>query len=100
MRPHRKEKIGSLIQEELSKIIGRDLEFDKTVVTITAVEISDDLSQAKVKLGVFPKEKELAALKILEEERRRLQFKLLRKINIKPMPTIKFEIYENGHVAK
>lgn len=94
MRPHRKEKISSLIQAELGKIIERDLEFDGAIVTVTAVEISDDLSQAKIKLGVFPKEEELAVLKVLEGERRHLQFKLLRKINIKPMPTIKFEIDE------
>lgn len=94
MRHYRREKISSLIQEELGKIIERDLEFDGAMVTITTVEISDDLAQAKVRFSIFPKEKEPETFQVLEEKRKHLQFKLVRKLNIKPMPTLKFEIDE------
>lgn len=92
MRPHRLEKLESLIQMELGKIIERDVEFDKTFVTITGVEISKDLLQAKIKLGVIPNEKTVEASVLLEEKKRWLQHKLLKKLNLKPMPQLKFEI--------
>lgn len=96
MKPHRKEKIRSLIQEELSKIIERELEFDKAIVTITAVEISQDLLQAKIGVGVFPDEKAIEIFELLDKKRRNFQHQLLKKLNLKPMPRLKFEIEKSA----
>ena len=92
MKPYRDLKIGSLIQEELSKIILKDFGAEGALVTIVGVEISPDLLQAKIKLGVVPSEKAPEIFRALERRQKEFQHKLLKKINIKPMPQIRFQI--------
>ena len=87
---HRRERLDSLIQEELSKLIIRELDFRGALVTITGVEVSRKLETAEIKIGVVPQEKEKSVMRILERMRSQLQFLLLRKLNIKPMPQIHF----------
>ena len=95
MRPYRDLKIGSLIQEELSKIIAKEVEFDNALVTIVRVEISPDLLQARISLGIIPTEKEIPVFEQLEKRRRELEYRLLKKMNIRPMPHLKFIIEQH-----
>lgn len=92
MRFHRKERIGKLILEELNNVISRELEFKEALVTLTDVKVSDDLEVAAVRFSVIPSEKSGEVLKILEKFTGRFQHRLLKKINIKPLPRIRFEI--------
>jgi ribosome-binding factor A len=92
MKLHRHLRVANLIKEKIAELIERELEFQNTVVTVTAVEVSKDLLQAKVKLGIIPNEKAPEVFLVIGRERRYFQHKLLKKINIKPMPAIKFEI--------
>ena len=96
MRPHRNLKIGSLIERELSKILLADFNFDGALVTITEVDIPEDLLHATVKLGIIPYEKGPDVFQKLNAERRNIQHRLLRIMNIKPMPTIRFVIDETA----
>ncbi len=88
----RHQRVESLIREELDKIILKELEFPGALVTVTGVEAQKDLDYAIVKVSVIPNEKEAGVLKILNKNQRHLQHLLLRKINIKPMPEIRFKI--------
>ncbi len=92
MRFHRKERISKLILEELNNIISREIEFKDALLTLTDVQVSDDLKVAVVKFSVIPSEKAKDVLKVLERFAGRLQHWLLKRINIKPLPHIKFEI--------
>ena len=106
---HRQERVASLIQEELSKIISRNIDFTGSLVTITKVEIDEKLIQAIVNFSVLSPcagcparsfeqcaegapQNSQSVLKILEKNRRHLQYLLMKKINIKPMPQIVFKI--------
>lgn len=89
---HRPERVSDLIIEELSNLILREIEVPDVLITITDVEVLKDLSRAVVKISVLPSEKSELALKILEKNRSHLQYLLLRKMNIKPMPQIVFKI--------
>ncbi len=90
---HRPERVSSLIQEELGNLILREVEFEPGVlVTITYVDVASDLARAKVGVSALPSEKAPLAMAHLREKAKELQFQLLRKINIKPMPQIIFEI--------
>ena len=88
----RYQRVTSLIQEELSKIIVRELEFDGALVTMTEVEVQKDLDYAVVKISVIPSTKNKEVLEILHKNQRRLQHVLANKIHIKPMPEIRFQI--------
>ena len=93
MRTFRNLRVANLIQEELGKIILREMEFPiSTLVTITEVEIPKDMREAKIKLGVIPESEAPKVLEILSSYRPLLQNLLLKKINIKPMPRIVFEL--------
>ena len=87
----RSERVGKLIREELSKMILREVELP-ALVTITEVEIDKKLDGARVQLSIIPSEQVDNVLAILKASAGHLQYLLLRKINIKPMPRIFFEI--------
>lgn len=90
MRFHRKERMASVIQKELSALIQREIEFRGALVTITKVEVREDLETARVLISVLPEIKSELALKVLKQFQPRLQRMLLRKMNVRPMPRISF----------
>lgn len=73
-------------------MLAREFDFEGALVTIANIEIGEDLKEARVKISVIPYEKEVAAYEEIEERRRELQHKLLKRLNIKPMPHLKFFI--------
>lgn len=97
MRPFRNLKIASVIEHELSQMIARDYHVDGALVTITGVEVSEDLMQAKVRLSIIPYAKGPEAFFLIDGNKREIESRLLRKMNIRPMPRLKFRIEENGN---
>ena len=91
----------SLIRDELSLIILKEFEFP-ALVTLVNVGIDSDFKLAKVKLRVISKDLkmdlvnqkklEIKILKELNENKDRLFKILLKKLNLKPLPKIVFEI--------
>lgn len=95
----RTERVSKLIREQLSAMIMREAEFPNALVTITDVEVTAKLDHARVKVSVLPADRAESAIKELEHHAGHFQHLLLKKINIKPMPRIAFEIdhgYENA----
>ena len=89
---HRPLRVQKLIREELSKIVLRELEFFGALATITEVVVDKKLGTAKVKVSILPAEAAEEVLKTLEKNTGKLQYLLMKKINLKPMPKISFEI--------
>lgn len=89
---HRPERVGKLIREELSKMIGRELEFPDMLVTLMEADVSAKMDIAKIGISVIPSDKSEEALTILKDAQGELQYKLLRVLNIKPMPHLHFFI--------
>ncbi len=85
-------RVQKLIREELSKIIIRELEFGGALATITEVTVDKKLETAEVSVSVMPAGAAAKVLKTLTANTPRLQHLLMKKINIKPMPRIHFEI--------
>lgn len=92
MKFHRPERVSNLILEYLNDLVLRDVETPGALATITDVEVAKDLVRAVVKISVLPSEKSEEVLKIFKQQERELQFRLGRKLNIRPMPHISFEI--------
>lgn len=89
---HRPERVQKLIREELGKIILKELEFNGALATITEVEVDKHLAFARVGLSVIPSAAAGKALAAANRAAGDLQHILMKKINIKPMPRIHFEI--------
>lgn len=85
-------RVSGLIQEELGKILLQRAEFPGALVTITGVDVSAKLDVAKIKLSVIPVEKDKSVLRTVNAAQKELQHLLIRKLNIKPMPRLMFEI--------
>lgn len=91
MKQRRHDKIESLIQQELSQIIARELEFPLgTLVTISYVEVSPDAAEAKIGVSVIPTETTDSILEDMKKVQGRMQHLLNHKMNIRPMPRIHF----------
>ncbi len=96
MRPFRNLKMASVIQEELGTIFAREFDFNGALVTILSVTVDEKFEEARVRIGILPFEKEIEVYTMVESKRKELEHKLLRKLNVKPLPHLKFEIASRG----
>ena len=92
---HRIERLNALIKEELGKIFLKELDFENVLVTIMAVEISEDLVDARIKINVMPLTKFNEVAEILRRNRNHLRFLLMKRLKIKQVPQLNFEINEH-----
>lgn len=94
-------KINKLLKQELGKIILTDVDFSKGImVTITKIKTSADLRHADVFISVLPAEKDIAAKEMIERDIYFIQQKLNKKLNMKPLPRIKFVIDDSGEYVE
>ena len=92
MRFYRSQRVEKLIREELSKILVREFEFPNALVTVTEVQVDKKLDHAKAMVSVIPSAAEKSALYTLDKNIGTIQYMLLKKINIKPMPRVSFTL--------
>ncbi len=91
----RHERVESLIQGELSTLLLREVEFEGvSLATVTRVEVQKDLDFADVYVSILPNAAAAKAVELLQKRRPYLQSLLLKKINIKPMPELRFRLDE------
>ena len=85
------QKVNELLKRELGKIILKELEFPRdTLITITNVESSPDLREAKIWVSVIPGNQILLALQVLKRNIYNLQKKLDKRLKMRPVPRIEF----------
>lgn len=92
---HRLPQVSELIRQELGSLILTEIEFPKNcLVTIMKVEASKDLRYAKVWLSVMPVAYTKKVLTKLTANAGRLQYRLNKKLSMKPLPRLNFAIDE------
>lgn len=87
---NRIEKVNSLLSQEIGKIILKDFNFEGAMVTLTHVDATANLIEAKVYISVFPEDKGDEVFKILNREVYDIQQKINKKLNMRPIPRIIF----------
>jgi len=88
---YRIERLNELIKQVLGRIILEEEDFGPGVlVTIMKVETSDDILHSDVFISVFPTEKGEGALERLTRHVFPLQQMLNRKLQMRPVPKIRF----------
>lgn len=90
MSSTRIDKVNSLLTKEISKIIAKDFTFSGAIITLTHVDASANLIEAKVYVSVLPEDKMDAAIKALNSQVYDIQQKLNKMLNMRPIPKIKF----------
>lgn len=78
----RQNKVGRLIQRDLSEMFQRECKEVAlgAMLSVTTVRVSPDLSYARVYVSIFPSEKTEAVLASLEEKNKQIRFILGKKI--------------------
>jgi ribosome-binding factor A len=88
---NRLEKVNSLLEHEIGKILLRDFAFSPEIlVTLTRVDCSSNLIEAKVYISVFPEEKSAGILNALQKSVYDVQHQINRTLRQRPIPKIKF----------
>lgn len=88
----KKDKVAGIIQKEISEIIQFELKDPKVgFITITDVEVSGDLSQAKIFVSFLGQEaRKEAGMKALERSKGFLRTQLAQRLTIRKVPQLIF----------
>ena len=87
----RVQRLNSLIRKEINQIFLRDFDFsDEALVTITKVETSANLIQAKIYISVLPDGKKEKIFSVLNKTIFGIQQKLNKRLKMRPVPKIIF----------
>ena len=79
------------MRDEISKILLRDFAFSPEIlVTLTRVDCSANLIEAKAYISVYPEEKSEPILRALQKSVFDVQYKINRALRQRPIPKIKF----------
>jgi len=88
---NRIEKVNSLLQHEIGKILLRDFAFSPEIlVTLTRVDTSANLIETKAYISVFPEEKSEGIIRALNKSVYDIQYKINRTLKMRPIPKIRF----------
>ena len=96
MKPRRIEKINSLLKEVLSEVILQDLKHRNIpeLITVTAVDTSNDLTSAKVFVSLIENnpEKKEKTIAMLQKMASYIALLASKKITIRYFPALTFKI--------
>lgn len=85
------QKVNELLRREISNTIARDLEFPGALVTVNAVEVTPDLRQGTVYVGVVgdPRARR-EALDLIRKKRSHIQGKVASRVVLRYFPKLTF----------
>ena len=86
------QRVNQLLRQEISQLLLKEVNFENALVTVTEIKTSSDLKHARVKISVMPEEKSELVLKILQKNIFHIQQQLNKKLYMRPVPKICFEI--------
>ncbi len=84
------ERVNALLEQEISKIILRDFDFQGALITLTHVIATANLIEAKAYISVFPDDKAEKIVGVLNKAVYSVQQKINKALNMRPIPKIKF----------
>ena len=92
----RPRKLGDLIQRELAELIAREMRDPRVgMLTITSVDVSPDLSHAKVFFTLLDRKQVEGTLQGLKRSAGFLRSQLARRIKMYTTPELRFEYDES-----
>ncbi len=95
METTRQAKIARLLQKELSEIFRQQTaKTQGTLVSVSAVRVSPDLSVARVYLSIFPAEKAPAMIESINASTKTIRYELAQKVRyqLRKTPELTFFI--------
>lgn len=94
MESTRQAKIARLLQKELSEIFRQQTaKTQGTLVSVSAVRVSPDLSVAKAYLSIFPSEKAQELLKSITASAKTIRYELAQRVRFQLRKTPELQFY-------
>ena len=94
METTRQAKIARLLQKELSEIFRQQTaKTHGTLVSVSVVRVSPDLSVAKAYLSIFPSEKAEEMLRNVTESAKTIRYELAQKVRFQLRKTPELQFY-------
>jgi ribosome-binding factor A len=94
MESTRQQKISRLVQKDLGEILQQKIQilFGGVLITVTKVNVSKDLSTAKVYLSLFTKSDKQTMLESIRQHTREIRFELGSRVRnqLRIIPEIQF----------
>jgi ribosome-binding factor A len=94
MLPYKRSKrVGDLLREEIADIIIYKLKDPRIgFVTVTGVDVTDDLKMAFVYISILKEEEKKTTLEILNFAKSFIRSELSKRLRMKFIPTIEFRL--------
>ncbi len=89
----RTERLGSVIQKDVGKILQQDYQPAGTFITVTQVRMTQDLSIAKIYLSIFSPDRDTEAIyKAIDDAQDEIRYQLASKIKnqVRRIPELLF----------
>lgn len=94
METTRQAKIARLLQKELSEIFRQQTAKTRdTLVSISSVRVSPDLSVAKAYLSIFPSEKSAEMLRSITASAKTIRYELAQRVRFQLRKTPELQFY-------
>jgi ribosome-binding factor A len=94
---NRLNRVNESMKRELSALVRREFTFQAKLVTVQEVDITPDLKNAHVYIGVIgTPEEQHAAMAQLHGARQRLQHEISRRVIMKFTPHLHFKLDQTG----
>lgn len=94
METTRQAKISRLLQKELSEIFRQQTaKTHGTIVSVSAVRVTPDLSIAKAYLSVFPSQKANEVMESIKQSAKTIRYELAQKVRFQLRKTPELQFY-------
>lgn len=94
-------RVNQLLKKELSSILSREIAFpDGCLVSVSRVEATPNLQQARIYITVFPADKKQEVLDALQGRVYDIQQQINRRLKMRPVPRIEIRSDEGESKAQ
>lgn len=92
MENTRQQKVNSLLQKDLADILLREVIIPNTMISVTRVNITPDMSVARVNLSIFATSNKQAALQQIQSKKSEIRYLLGERIKhqLRIIPDLQF----------
>lgn len=92
----RLDRVNELLRREIGNVIQKDYEWHNRLVTVSDVEVTQDLKEGKVWIGVLGGEAN-SVIEKLNKDHGSIQSKIMKRVVLKSTPVLRFH-HDNSAV--
>lgn len=96
---NRAQRVNQLLKKEIGIIFLKEIDFSDAFVTITKVETSGNLFEAKVFISIMPEKYSKSVFNLLNNQIYEIQQKLNKRLKTRPVPKIMFKLEQKTKSA-